>query len=299
MFESIPGSQEYLKFIAPLLLPLILFMFYQGVTGIKQSVVPEDRDYKDELSRHLKLLWPLVRFFEHYVGEHVSVETIERYNRLLMRAGLNYLMTPEQLVGLRIVSALGVALFVQVCLMMLEVNDWFLVLLGLTGGFYLPLLKINDQRKQREKKITKALPVYLDYLTLAIQAGMNFSGAIAQAVEKGPEGPLNLEFAKITRDIRAGMSRPDALKAMSERLSLDGIHSFVNAILQAERTGASVGETLKIQADMRRIERFQKAEKQAMQAPVKLIFPLVAFIFPVTFLILGFPIGMELMTSLR
>ena len=81
---------------------------------------------------------------------------------------------------------------------------------------------------------------------------------------------------------------------MADRIDVDAVNTFVNAVVQAERTGASVGETLKAQADQRRVERFQLAEKQAMQAPVKLILPLVAFIFPTTFLIIGFPIGMKL-----
>ena len=79
------------------------------------------------------------------------------------------------------------------------------------------------------------------------------------------------------------------------RLEIRDITAFVTAVVQSEKTGSSVGESLKIQADQRRTERFQRAEKAAMQAPVKLIFPLVAFIFPLTFVILGFPIVMKFM----
>ncbi len=146
--------------------------------------------------------------------------------------------------------------------------------------------------------IVKALPTFLDFLTMGVQAGMNVSGAIGQAVEKGPEGPLRQEFEKVIRDVRAGMSRVDALKAMAERLEIREITTFVTAIAQAEKTGASLTEALRIQADQRRVERFQRAEKLAMEAPVKLIFPLVVFIFPMTFIILGFPIAMKFMYEL-
>jgi len=80
---------------------------------------------------------------------------------------------------------------------------------------------------------------------------------------------------------------------MAERLDSREIHSFTSALAQAERTGASLGQTLRIQADQRRTERFQRAEKLALEAPVKLVFPLVAFIFPTTFIVLGFPIVMK------
>ena len=84
---------------------------------------------------------------------------------------------------------------------------------------------------------------------------------------------------------------------MSERLEMREVTSVVAAIAQSERSGGSVGNTLRIQAEQQRVERFQRAEKLAMEAPVKLIFPLVAFIFPTTFIVLGFPIAMKLLHS--
>jgi tight adherence protein C len=124
---------------------------------------------------------------------------------------------------------------------------------------------------------------------------MNLSGAITQAVEKGPKGILNWELQRVIRDMKAGMSRLEALRAMAERLDIKELTTFVSSVAQSEKTGSSIGDTLRIQADQRRIERFQRAEKLAMEAPVKLIFPLVAFIFPMTFLIIGFPIAMKFM----
>ncbi len=105
------------------------------------------------------------------------------------------------------------------------------------------------------------------------------------------------EFGIVMRDLRAGLPRAEALKRMGARLDIPEVSSFVNAVVQAERMGGSMATTLRIQADQRRNERFQRAEKQAMQAPVKLIFPLVAFIFPVTFIVLGFPIVMKFLSQ--
>ena len=132
---------------------------------------------------------------------------------------------------------------------------------------------------------------------MAVEAGLNLPGAVQQAMSKGPDGALKNEFSIVMRDLRSGLSRSDALKRMSDRLDINDITSFVNAMVQAEKMGSSMAKTLRLQSDQRRTERFQRAEKQAMQAPVKLIFPLIAFIFPVTFIILGFPIAMKFLSQ--
>ena len=93
------------------------------------------------------------------------------------------------------------------------------------------------------------------------------------------------------------LTHADALRRMDERVRIPQVTSFISAVIQAERMGASLGSTFRSQADQRRSERFQQAEKLAMEAPVKLIFPLVAFIFPVTFLVLMFPIAVKFMQS--
>ena len=134
-------------------------------------------------------------------------------------------------------------------------------------------------------------------MVMSVEAGLNMAGAISQAVAKGPAGPLKSEFAFVLRDLRAGLTRAEALRRMEERLRLPQISSFVSAVIQAERMGASLGSTFRAQAEQRRAERFQRAEQLAMEAPVKLIFPLVAFIFPVTFLVLVFPIAMKFLQS--
>ena len=128
---------------------------------------------------------------------------------------------------------------------------------------------------------------------MCVEGGLNLQGALGQAMEKGPAGPLRNEFAVVLRDLRSGLSRADALRRMAERLDIQEITSFVSSIIQAEKMGASLASVLRVQSEQRRNERFQRAEKMAMEAPVKLVGPLVIFIFPVTFIVLGFPIVMK------
>ena len=147
----------------------------------------------------------------------------------------------------------------------------------------------------RRKDLLKTLPFYLDMITLCVEAGLNLSGALRQATLKGPPGVLRDEFQRILRDVRAGRSRTDALRQFARRMGEPSVTAVVSSIVQAENTGMNLGPILRAQADQRRTERFLRAEKLAMEAPVKMLLPLIAFIFPCTFIVLGFPIAMMFM----
>ncbi len=272
--------------------------FVFSISGIKQDMPEDNRLYMDPLPGSLRVIWPLVNFFSFYIGDKFPVEMLVRISKNLQRSGVSYLMTPEQYIGLRMTGAVLGALFMFVCMALLQMFSWYALLGAALLGFFMPKITLRDLKKKREKAIVRALPTYLDFLTMAVQAGMNMTGAVQQAVDKGPPGPLNVEYKKVLRDIKAGMARTDAIRELAERNDIREINSFTTAVIQAEKTGASVGDTLKVQADQRRVERFQRAEKLAMEAPVKLIFPLVAFIFPMTFLVLFFPIVMKFMYEL-
>ncbi|WP_207308878.1 type II secretion system F family protein [Marinobacter salicampi] len=287
-----------IKILLVLTVSVSCLLMFLAIRNIKEAVPEDDRSYMDPLPPMLRLAWPLVRLFAFYVGERLPTDWLERYQNTIRRSGVAYLMSADEFVGLKCLGAAAATAIAGLILSTLEALDP--LYLGLAGvvGWVLPSLSLRDLRKKREKEILRALPTYLDFLTMAVQAGMNLSGALQQAVEKGPEGPLRGELNKVVRDVRAGMSRIDALKAMAERLDIREVNTFVTAVAQSDKTGASIGDTLKVQADQRRTERFQRAEKLAMEAPVKLIFPLVVFIFPMTFLVLGFPIAMKFMYEL-
>ena len=119
-----------------------------------------------------------------------------------------------------------------------------------------------------------------------------------QVVKKGPNGPLKLEFAEVIRDIRTGQTRIAALQNSALRIDSPEYSALVQTISQAEANGASLTESLRIQGEQRRNERFLRAEKAALEAPVKLIFPLVVFIFPVSFLILLFPVASKFLLGM-
>jgi tight adherence protein C len=155
-------------------------------------------------------------------------------------------------------------------------------------GYYYPDLWLTERRKKRQRMVIKDLPVFLDFIVMTVEAGMNITGGIEQATQKGPPGPLAQEFTRLLRDLRSGLARSEALRRMADRMDMSQISSFTGTLIQADRVGASLGQTLRAQASQRREERFLRAEKLALEAPVKMMLPLVMFFFPLVFLVLGY-----------
>jgi tight adherence protein C len=274
-----------------------LFILLAQFVDIK--VPEEDRTYMDLLPGGLSIIWAPIQVVAHYVVPNFSNAYLDKVDKKLQQTGVGYVLTAEQFVALRFVSGMICFLLALLLIASLapENNKLSMLLLAPILGYLFPLVWLADSRKRREKAVVRALPVYLDFITMAVEAGLNLTGALQQAMQKGPKGPLRNEFGIVLRDLRAGITRADALRRMSERLQVSDITGFVNAMIQAERMGASLAATLRLQSEQRRNERFQRAEKMAMQAPVKLIFPLIVFIFPVTFIVLGFPIAMKFLAQ--
>ena len=138
---------------------------------------------------------------------------------------------------------------------------------------------------QRRNQIIKSLPDSFDLITTCVEAGLGLDGALARVAEK-VEGPFADELSRMLREISLGKMRRDALRELGERTGVPDLVSFVNAVIQAEEMGSSVGIVLRVQAEQLRIRRRQRAEKQAYQAPIKMIFPLVLCIFPTLFIVI-------------
>lgn len=277
-------------FLATALLVLLIAVVYGMIDK-------EDRTYMDPLSWKLKLLWPFIQILANFFVVFLPYEILENTEKKITHSGVSYLMTAEQFIAMRIISAMIAplfALFIMFCLK--NFQPIWLVITPLLG-FMLPNIWLSDVRKRRDNAVIRTLPVYLDFITMCVEGGLNLQGALGQAMEKASPGPLRNEFAIVLRDLRAGLSRADSLRRMAERLDIQEITSFVSSIIQAEKMGASLANVLRVQSEQRRGERFQRAEKQAMEAPVKLVFPLVVFIFPITFIILLFPIAMKFLAE--
>ncbi|WP_291511843.1 type II secretion system F family protein [Acidithiobacillus sp.] len=276
-----------------LLVALVVAGIVYGLSTLLTVVESQPREYFDPLPKGLRRIWPVVRFIDSTIVAFIPESIVYRSAPRIQRAGLNYMITPRDFFALKILSSLFPLLFSLFVYMALHVFRWELVLLGMLLASFYPDLWLVEQSKKRKKRILKDLPVYLDFITLMVEGGLNLTGAIQIAVDKGPEGPLRNEFRMILRDLRSGMPRIEVFRRFGDRVAMQELRSLVTAIIQSEERGGSLGPVLKAQAEQRREERFLRAEKAALEAPVKLLAPLIMFIFPIVFIVLTFVIYMK------
>ncbi len=163
-------------------------------------------------------------------------------------------------------------------------------------GFYMPFYLIKSRSKQRQHAIIKSLPDAFDLITTCVEAGLGLDAALARVAEK-VEGPFAEELTRMLRDVALGKTRRDALKELGQRTGVPDLIQFTNAVIQAEAMGSSVGQVLRVQADQLRVARRQRAEQAAYKAPVKMLFPLVLFIFPSLFIVILGPAIITIMNG--
>jgi tight adherence protein C len=167
------------------------------------------------------------------------------------------------------------------------------MLLFTVVGFFGPSYWLTLKARRRADLVASALPDALDLLAVSVEAGMGFDGAISKLTEH-MDGPLIDEFELALGEIRVGEGRADALKRIAERVPAQEMASFVRAIVQADQLGISLGRILRVQATDARNKRQAAAEEKAMKAPIKMLFPLVMFIFPAMFIVILGPAFLNL-----
>lgn len=213
----------------------------------------------------------------------------DKMRRSLIKAGEPKTYKPEDIMALQEIGFIFGLIFGLVLMSAIDFNLAWSLVVALIGLFY-PLIWVNDQVSKRHLQISRALPFNLDLLTLSVEAGLDFTAALAKVVEKGKSGPLKEELALVLKQLKMGKTREEALKSMIARVDLPALSQFVTALIQADKMGTSLGKVLRIQSTQLRIERTQRAEKLANEAPVKMLFPLIACIFPTVFMVLFGPI---------
>ncbi len=164
-------------------------------------------------------------------------------------------------------------------------------------GWMLPGTWLKGRVKTRQKQVLRSLPDALDLVTTCVGAGLGLDAALARVAEKSG-GPLADELARMLREVAMGKLRREALAEMADRIGVEELTSFVSAVIQAEQLGVSIGQVLRVQADQMRTRRRQRVEQTAHEAPIKMIFPLVLFIFPAFMLVILGPAGIRIASSL-
>ena len=281
----------------------LLTVSFLGLTYVLSSKVPPTiRLNMDEVPSSLSKLWWMVSFFQYYVVRYLPGALLARRRKLLCSAGLEFFLTTEETYALQCLCA--TILFLLTAFIGVTAGVQFYLTCVLASGtaflgWFYPLMWLMEQKKKRVLLILKSMPAFLDILTLCCECGLTMNSGLTNYCEKGPKGPLRSEMERALRDMKGGATRVEALSKLSARMSNPDLTMFVSIVSQCEKLGVPLGDALRRFSEQKRTERFQRAEKLAMEAPMKIIGPLVIFIFPITFIIIAFPIAVSLMENLR
>ncbi len=256
-----------------------------------------------EMSQPLseRVIIPLARKLGELALRFTPQNALEQTEHKIELAGNPRGLEPTTYWAARFAAAIG---FAAMLLFIYSVGslDWSLgrktlvIVLFTALGFYIPEMLLTSRINRRQDLIRKAMPDALDLLTICVEAGLGFDGALAKVAEKW-DNELSLEFGRVLREVQFGKLRREALRSMAERIGIPEMTSFVAAIIQSEQLGVSMGKVLRIQADQMRIRRRQIAEEKAQKAPIKMLFPMGLLIFPALMVILLGPAAVQLMRS--
>jgi tight adherence protein C len=250
-------------------------------------------------------LQDLGRWVERQSGAGL-VDYVKNLQGKIIAAGMEDNTNAHKMLGIQVISSLIVPVVVVFIMRNLGMGQGLfrspaqvLLYLGLIGfGFYFPAMNINERIAKRHKHIFLRLPDMIDLLTISVEAGLDFMGALERVVSKSPQGPLREEVEYFFKQVELGKTRQDALKQLGNRVQLPELSTICSSLIQADRLGTSIGPILRIQSDILRSRRSQRAETQAMEAPVKMLMPLLMCIFPAVFIMLFAPIFIDMIRNL-
>jgi tight adherence protein C len=252
------------------------------------------------LSFKERVIVPLVKGLASFVLKFTPEKQLENTKHLLELAGPTNKMEPAGFWGMRIglTVAFGVGMFIIMGLIARQsaTNTLLFTVGGAALGFYLPMLQLKGQISRRQREITKYLPDALDLLTICVEAGLGFDGAMGRVYEKW-DNDLAIALGRVLQEIQLGKLRREALRDMATSMDVPDVTTFIAAIIQADQLGVSMAKILRIQSDQMRVKRRQRAQEKAQQAPVKMTFPLVLLIFPSIWLVLLGPALLQVMES--
>jgi tight adherence protein C len=250
---------------------------------IEHSVSPQDVG-RSELSASDRLIVPFFARMKRLALRLSPSGTDDRLTRLLDLAGNPGGLTVERLLGFK-----GAALLLGGFLGLFygggSLKGLLFGALGAIAGFLLPDLWVMNTGTKRQDVLRRGLADALDMLTVCVEAGQGFDGALLH-VARSVEGPVAGEFARVLAEIQIGKSRGAAFSSLGARTKVPEIRTFVTALVQADRLGLPIGSVLREQSVQMRLVRRQRAEEKAAKVPVKILFPMMLCIFPTLFIVI-------------
>lgn len=281
----------------------IVWHFGKAAIQITYTTLADGRKKEKKLPFFFRILFPFTPMLIPFFKKPQFKKKLENVFKKLTSSGYDDIIKPEEFMAIRVLMPLvaGPAIILLAAMLLslgrtnLSATRQIVFFTALLGWSLLyPGLWLNQAIALRHRSIVKALPFVMDLLTLSVEAGMDFMAAIRSIIDRRPADPIGEELGRVLFEIQLGKTRREALRAMAGRINHGDISSLVTALVQADELGVSIGAILRIQSDQIRTKRFMRAEKLANEAPVKLLFPLLACIFPAVILILLGPIFLQI-----
>ena len=247
-----------------------------------------------------RVIRPYLEMWEMRFQRFTPTEIKAQLEDKIFRAGKLGIWSIQRLITIWCLSIIGCTLGAIIFIHGADIHPLqriFVIGLGMLIGAMLPFAVLNSAIRKRLASIRKQLPEFLDILCVSVQAGLSFDGAVGKMVKR-MKGPLIEEFKRAQNDVSLGMTHQYALTNLAKRCDLEEVYLFTTSVIQAEKLGTSMTSTLKQQADNMRDRHRQWVKAQALKAPVKIIFPMVLFIFPSIFVVLLFPAVLTIMRTL-
>jgi tight adherence protein C len=266
----------------------------RSLAMIEEFVSPEEVG-RSELSAIDRLIIPFFSRMKRIALRLSPLGTGGRLSRLLDLAGNPAGLTVERLLGFK-GAGLLLGGFLGLLFGGLSLKGLIFGTLGGAAGFYLPDLMVMNIGTKRQDVLRRGLADALDMLTVCVEAGQGFDGAILH-VAKSVEGPVAGEFARVLAEIQIGKSRGAAFSSLAARTKVPEIRTFVTALVQADRLGLPIGSVLREQSVQMRLIRRQRAEEKAQKVPVKILFPMLLCIFPALFIVIVGPGAIQIINT--
>ncbi|MGI5822381.1 MAG: type II secretion system F family protein [Dethiobacteria bacterium] len=290
---------------------LLVTAFYEVFWGPQKQVALRlqtirkmaENATEDELRKPFfeRIIQPVFRKLGAALGNLTPREIRQGLEKKIGYAGNPGKMNFNSLISLQ---ALLAVFFVFLAGMAIRLAGWgeqrtvFFLFLAFSSGATLPVGLLNSRAAKRQHEIQKSLPDTLDLLLVSAEAGLGFDMALKRVTEQAP-GILGQEIARALEEMRLGKTREEALRSIVGRTGVQDLSSFISAVIQSEQLGSNIANTLRIQAEAMRRKRRQRAEEAAMKAPIKMLFPLVFFIFPTLFVVLLGPALIRIMQTFQ
>lgn len=286
------GLLYIFAFITTTLLVIILNdLFFRRKKQVKerleniQSMTPLLED-EEALRQPIvdRLIKPVYQDFLKFIGNAAPKQIRQKYEKIINNAGSPKNVTFTRIIAIQIMCSLLLGGILFLLSSKGGNTNIVLILFAAVIAFMLPISVIKTKADQRRKKIKMSLPDLLDLLYVSVEAGLGFDIALKKTADKMP-GHLSEEINRALEDISRGRNRRDALRGMVNRTGVEDLSYFVTSVIQTEQLGSNIANMLKIQSNTMRHKRKQRAEEAAMKVPVKMLFPLVFFIFPSLFIV--------------